>query len=126
MQTTSSFGSSAANGKSNDAHSNSSQSKSDFSSGIAQEFQKFVNDIEELLKATTNLTGEELQRAKAKLNQRISTAKELATEMSESVITRARKTAATTNAYVHEQPWAAIGASAAAGVLVGYLLSRRQ
>lgn len=124
MQTTSSFGSSAANGKGNDVHS-ASQPKSEFTSGIAQEFQKFVNDIEELLKATSNLTGEELQRARAKLNQRIATAKELASEMSETVIARAKKTAETTNTYVHEQPWTAIGASAAAGVLVGYLLSRR-
>ncbi len=38
---------------------------------------------------------------------------------------RARKTAETTNTYVHEQPWNAIGASAAVGLLLGYLLARR-
>ena len=46
-------------------------------------------------------------------------------EVGENLANRARKTAESTNAYVHEQPWTAIGAGAAAGVLVGYLLTRR-
>ncbi len=99
--------------------------KADATSGIAREFHNFVADIEDLLKATTTLTGDDLQKAKAKLNERIAAAKESATEIGESVINRARKTAEHTNAYVHEQPWSAIGASAAVGLLLGYLLARR-
>jgi ElaB/YqjD/DUF883 family membrane-anchored ribosome-binding protein len=78
-----------------------------------------------LIKATTNLTGEDLQKAKDKLNERISAAKKSVTEVSETVVERARKTAETTNTYVHEQPWNAVGASAAIGLLLGYLLARR-
>ena len=94
-------------------------------SSVAHEFKNFVADIEDLIKATTNLTGEDLQRAKDNVNQRIAAAKESATEIGESVINRARQTAEHTNAYVHEQPWSAIGASAAVGLLLGYLLARR-
>jgi ElaB/YqjD/DUF883 family membrane-anchored ribosome-binding protein len=123
MQNPSTSGSSFSNSK-GDAQA-SPASKSDSSSGIAREFHNFVADIEDLLKATTNLTGEDLQKAKAKLNERIAAAKESATEMGETVINRARKTAETTNTYVHEQPWNAVGASAAIGLLLGYLLARR-
>jgi ElaB/YqjD/DUF883 family membrane-anchored ribosome-binding protein len=95
------------------------------STGVAREFHNFVADIEDLLKATTHLSGEDLNRAKAKLNQRIASAKASMEEMGESIAVRARKTAETTNTYVHEQPWNAIGAGAAVGLVLGYLLSRR-
>lgn len=100
-------------------------SVAEVTSGVAREFHSFVADIEDLIKATTSLTGEELNRAKAKLNQRIASAKTTVEDMSETIVNRARKTAETTNTYVHEQPWNAIGASAAVGLLVGYLLARR-
>lgn len=109
--------SSASNANSKDA--------SEVTSGVAREFHSFVADIEDLIKATTSLTGDELNRAKAKLNQRIASAKTSVEDMSETIVNRARKTAESTNTYVHEQPWNAIGASAAVGLLVGYLLARR-
>ncbi|EIK44552.1 protein of unknown function DUF883 ElaB [Cellvibrio sp. BR] len=124
MQNPSGIGSSSGNSKAVDTHAAPAQ-KAEGSSGIAHEFQSFVADIEDLIKATTNLTGEDLQRAKDKVNQRITAAKDAATEMGETVMNRARKTAETTNTYVHEQPWNAIGASAAVGLLLGYLLARR-
>lgn len=95
------------------------------SSNIANEFNNFVSDVEDLIKATTHLTGEDLTKAKAKLNERIASAKESATEIGESLANRARKTAETTNTYVHEQPWNAVGVGAALGLVVGYLLARR-
>lgn len=95
------------------------------STSIANEFNNFVADVEDLIKATTHLTGEDLSKAKAKLNERIALAKESATEIGESLANRARKTAETTNTYVHEQPWNAVGIGAAVGLVVGYLLARR-
>jgi ElaB/YqjD/DUF883 family membrane-anchored ribosome-binding protein len=94
-------------------------------STLASEFRNFVTDVEDLIKATTSLTGEDLNRAKAKLGQRIAAAKVSVEEVGDQLATRARKTAESTNAYVHERPWTAIGAGAAAGVLLGYLLTRR-
>jgi ElaB/YqjD/DUF883 family membrane-anchored ribosome-binding protein len=37
----------------------------------------------------------------------------------------ARQAAQYTDAYVHENPWRAIGVGALAGLLIGYLVSRR-
>nr|WP_324257965.1 DUF883 family protein [Cellvibrio fontiphilus] len=124
MQNPSGFSPLSANSKEIDEKA-SSTLKAGGASRIAQEFQHFVADIEDLINATTGLTGEDLLRAKTKLNQRINAAKESVTELGDTVANRARKTAETTNSYVHEKPWSAIGVSAAVGVLLGYLLARR-
>jgi ElaB/YqjD/DUF883 family membrane-anchored ribosome-binding protein len=100
-------------------------SKHDASSGLVREFNNFVADVEDLIKSTTQLTGEDLAKAKAKLNERVSAAKESMAEMGETIANRTRKTAADANDYVHEKPWNAVGISVAVGFLLGYLISRR-
>jgi len=94
-------------------------------STISQEFHNFIADVEDLVKATTNLSGDELHKAKAKMQQRIVTAKESMGEMSSNIATRTRRAAQQTNNYVHEQPWNAIGADSVIGLLLGYVLARR-
>lgn len=94
-------------------------------SNMAREFRNFVSDVDDLMKATNNLTGEELNKAKVKLEQRISTARRSVEELGGTIAERARKTAASADNYVHEQPWTAIGAGAGIGLVVGYLLTRR-
>ncbi|MDF3014104.1 MAG: hypothetical protein K0Q78_2308 [Cellvibrio sp.] len=94
-------------------------------SNMAREFRNFVSDVDDLMKATNNLTGEELNKAKVKLEQRISTARRSVEELGGTIADRARKTAVSADNYVHEQPWTAIGAGAGIGLVVGYLLTRR-
>jgi len=94
-------------------------------SNMAREFRSFVSDVEDLIKATNSLTGDELNKAKAKLEQRISSARSSVEELGGTIADRARKTAKTADNYVHEQPWTAIGAGAGLGLVVGYLLTRR-
>jgi len=94
-------------------------------SGVSREFHSFLSDIEDLIKATTSLTGEDLAAAKAKLNDRIAAARESVAELTGTITQRVRKSATATNNYVHDNPWQAIGVGAAVGVLVGYLFGRR-
>ena len=94
-------------------------------SNVAQEFHNFLSDIEDLIKATTSLTGEELTRAKAKLNERVAMAKGSVEDMSDTIAVQVRKTAASTSDYVHAEPWKAIGAGAALAFLLGIVLARR-
>jgi ElaB/YqjD/DUF883 family membrane-anchored ribosome-binding protein len=94
-------------------------------SGISAEFQHFLADIEDLVAQATSLTGDDLNRAKNTLNNRISAAKHSLEDMSDNLVQKARDGAVITNNYVHEQPWIAIGAGAAVGLLVGFLASRR-
>jgi ElaB/YqjD/DUF883 family membrane-anchored ribosome-binding protein len=92
---------------------------------VASEFKSFVSDVESLLKETASLTGDDLARAKIKLNQRINAAKESVNSASGTMLEQARKTATITNEYVHEQPWAVIGTSVVVSFILGILLSQR-
>ncbi len=92
---------------------------------VSREFHDFLADIEDLIKATTSLTGEDLARAKARLSARVAAAKESVEKMGGTVADQARHSAKVTDRYVHEQPWQAIGIGAALALLVGLMLGRR-
>jgi ElaB/YqjD/DUF883 family membrane-anchored ribosome-binding protein len=94
-------------------------------SGITKEFQNFVADMEDLIKASTSLTGDDLARAKANLSARVAAARAFAEEMPGAISDRARNSVKVADDYVREQPWQAMGITAAAGLLVGFLLGRR-
>ena len=106
-----------ANGLSASAHNKPS--------AISSEFKNFLADIEQLITEATSMTGDDLAQAKIKLNDRIDLIKHSFDEIGESIGSKARRSAVITNNYVHEQPWVAIGAGAAVGLLVGFLASRR-
>lgn len=94
-------------------------------SGVSREFQNFLSDIEDLIKETTSLTGEELAHARARLNARVASAKASVEGMGDNIVQRAKQSATVTNEYVHEQPWKALGASTAIAFLLGIAIARR-
>lgn len=93
--------------------------------GITQEFQSFVADMEDLIKASTSLTGDDLARARANLAARVAAARTFVEEMPGAISDRARHTAKVADGYVREQPWQAIGITAVVGLFIGFLLGRR-
>lgn len=93
--------------------------------GTPGEFHNFIADIEDLITSMTSLTGDDLARAKARLSERVSVAKESIAEVGSEVAHRARKTARDTNHYVHAHPWQSVGVGAALGLLIGVLVARR-
>ena len=93
--------------------------------GVSDEFHNFIADVEDLVKDTTSMTGEDLARAKEKLSSRLESAKQSLGQFGTDVADKARKTADVTNTYVHEQPWKAIGIGATVGLLLGFALARR-
>ena len=111
---------------SNTLKSDAAKGKQDMhraSKDISSEFKNFLNDVEDLFKQTTSLSGEDLAKAKAKFNERLESAKESINETSETLAEQARKTASVANKYVQEKPWTAVGAGVAISFLVGYLLA---
>ncbi len=93
-------------------------------SALSGEFHDLIEDIEDFVKNTTALTGQDLARAKAKLNERVAAARVRVDELGGEIADRARATARTTDSYVHDHPWQAIGIGAAIGLLVGVVISR--
>lgn len=116
-------------------HSNASASRDDRDaspagsgdgvSAVSREVTNVIADAEDLIKATTSLTGEDLARIRSQLAKGIEAAKESIKEMGGAVTEGARKAGAATNAEVHQQPWRAIGISAAAAFVLGLLIARR-
>lgn len=92
---------------------------------VSSEFSKFLADIEDLVKETTSLSGDELEKAREDIRNRIEAAKQSVASLGITIGQRARKSAVYTNHYVHENPWPMIGLSTLSGVLLGYLITRR-
>lgn len=97
----------------------------DASADITKEFKNFIFDIEDLLKSSNSLTGDDLIKVREQLNQRVKKARTIIEDASENIFQHARRSAALTNEYVHQQPWTVIGASTAVSFLLGYLLASR-
>lgn len=94
-------------------------------SGVSREFHNLINDIEELIKETATLTGDELTQTKVALTARVNAAKETLAGLGNTVSGQVRKNGERTNEYVHNQPWRAIGGVAAVAFVFGLLLNRR-
>ena len=94
------------------------------SNNLAAELQDFLTDIEGLIAEATTMTAEELTEAKAKLNERIDSIKHSFDDIGNGISHKLRRNVAMTNRYVHQQPWKAVGASALAGFVVGYVFLR--
>jgi len=92
---------------------------------VAREYHAFLDDVETLVSSASSMTTDELARAKAKLVDYVSTARASARRVSGAVVERARHGAKVTDHYVREQPWQAVGITAVAGLLIGFLLGRR-
>lgn len=94
-------------------------------SAARHEFENLVADLEDLIKATSTLTGAEFEHVRKQLGERVSQARQTIQSMSDDAMTRVRQTARVTDEYVHEQPWKAMGVCASVGFLLGMLVSRR-
>lgn len=126
MSMKSNFPDSGANGQGDDARGTALASAPAAASPVTREVRGFLADIEDLVKSTTSLTGEDLARAKAKLAERIASAKASLTKAGGVIADRTRHTARVTDAYVHDRPWQAMGIAAAVGMLIGFVLTRRR
>jgi ElaB/YqjD/DUF883 family membrane-anchored ribosome-binding protein len=92
---------------------------------LMRDLKNVVSDAETWLRSGSSLTGEDLKAAKAKFERTLVSAKDGIVAMEEAVVEKTKATVKATDEYVQENPWKAIGISAAVGVLIGALISRR-
>lgn len=92
---------------------------------LVADFKVLMSDVEELVKATASQSGDKIaevrgriQNAAAELRPRLAQAEALLRE-------KAKIAAATTDDYVHDHPWTAMGVSAGVGLIIGLLIGRR-
>jgi len=88
------------------------------------DLRQVIRDAEELLRATANVAGEKVAQVRARAEESLRNARARLAEMGDDLSVQARDAADCTDRYVRTNPWAAMGIAAAAGLLLGVLLSR--
>ena len=92
---------------------------------VISDFKDVVADAEALLKATADQGGEKLAEIRAKAEGSLRIAKARMAEAQAELMVRTKAAAKATDAYVHENPWKAIGTAAGVGLVIGLLIGRR-
>ena len=92
---------------------------------LLDDFSTMLTEAEDLLRRAGNETGERAKDLRAQVEAKLLAAKLRLQEMEGEAIDRAKAAARVTDDYVHDNPWRAIGAAAAAGSLIGLLVNRR-
>jgi ElaB/YqjD/DUF883 family membrane-anchored ribosome-binding protein len=92
---------------------------------LMQDVKVVISDAEELLRATASQAGEKVSAAREKVQDSLHRAKVKLAEAEDVLIDKGKQAARVTDEYVHDNPWKSMGYVAAAGLIVGLLLSRR-
>ena len=92
---------------------------------LVQDLRLVIADAEDLLKATAANAGEKVAAARERIQDRIHSAKIKLAEAEEALLLRTREAARATDAFVHDNPWYAVGIGAGVGLIIGMLIGRR-
>ena len=92
---------------------------------LMEDLRAVVADAEELLKATADQTGERIVAARGKAEESLKAAKARLDEQEAALMVKTRAAAKSTEDYVRDNPWKAIGIAAAAGFVLCILAARR-
>jgi ElaB/YqjD/DUF883 family membrane-anchored ribosome-binding protein len=92
---------------------------------LMSDLHAVVAEAESLLRATAGQTGEGSSELRAKVQASLDRAKRNLADLQDAAIEKAKAAGRATDAYVHENPWQAMGVAAGVGLLIGLLISRR-
>jgi ElaB/YqjD/DUF883 family membrane-anchored ribosome-binding protein len=89
------------------------------------EWHRLVADVEDLVKKVAHVNDEEIAHIRAKVVDTLERAKSSAGASVAAVREHADEATEATDAYVHDNPWAAVGIAAAVGIIIGFVAGRR-
>lgn len=92
---------------------------------LLDEVRSVLNNTEELLASAGDNGSEKARELNLKLQNNLKLAKSRLLDAEKVARGRAKEAAKATDHYVHENPWKAIGITAAVAFLLGLLVSRR-
>jgi ElaB/YqjD/DUF883 family membrane-anchored ribosome-binding protein len=92
---------------------------------LVTDMKAVIADAEALLQATAEAAGERVGTLRARARKTLDDAKAKLARLDDTMIDQAKDAARTADQYVRDNPWGAVGIAAAAGLLVGLLISRR-
>lgn len=77
------------------------------------------------MQSSGDKTETEIAKLKEKAENVIKTSRETLAQTSDKIVEHTKEMAGKADTYVHDKPWNGIGMAAAAGLVLGVLLSRR-
>jgi ElaB/YqjD/DUF883 family membrane-anchored ribosome-binding protein len=83
-----------------------------------------ISDAEQWLRGAAGANGADLGEVKARLQEKLRTAREDLRSVEETVVTRSKAAAQSADTYVHDNPWRAVVIGAVVGLLAGVIISR--
>lgn len=92
---------------------------------VRNDMKTLVKDAQELFREATHASGEKADEMRARGLVLLDTALEKAHEVQAVAVEKGKVAVQTTDEFVHEHPWKAIGFAAGLGLVVGLLISRR-
>jgi ElaB/YqjD/DUF883 family membrane-anchored ribosome-binding protein len=92
---------------------------------LVADLKVVVADAEDLLRATASQAGEKVSAARERIQASLATAKVKLSDAERVLVDKTKETAKAADEYVRENPWQAVGIAAAAGLVLGVLISRR-
>jgi ElaB/YqjD/DUF883 family membrane-anchored ribosome-binding protein len=92
---------------------------------LVEDLRTVFADVEDLLKATANQSGERITVARAKAEESLKVARARLVEVQAAVAAQTKAAAKLTDDSVRANPWQAVGISAAVGLILGMLITRR-
>ncbi|MDE2367330.1 MAG: DUF883 domain-containing protein [Burkholderiales bacterium] len=92
---------------------------------LSADFRLVMDDIDALMSATTNKAEGEVTALRARIHDRLDSAKQRVADAQHDAFKQAKLAADATNDYVRTHPWQAAGAGAAIGLAIGVLIGRR-
>ena len=92
---------------------------------LVADLKVVVADAEELLRATASQAGEKVSAARERIQASLATAKVKLADVERAMLEKTKLAARATDEYVRDNPWQAVGIAAAAGLVLGVLISRR-
>lgn len=91
---------------------------------LVRDLKSVVADADTLLKDVTNSGSEELAAALSKVEGSLGAVRSRLVDRGRRLTEKAKDAAGSTDQYVKENPWKAMGVAAAAGLVCSYLLRR--
>lgn len=104
---------------------NSATPQSSRQNAAGATFQQLFDDVEDLIKRVADIESPEIQRIRAKVRVALMLAKSAVQDGAVQMRRQARQAAHTTDAYLRDYPWQALGLGTLLGFGVGVLVARR-
>lgn len=103
----------------NEADLSNAQQETEARERFAADLQALSDHAQELLQATSTVSGESIAAAREQLQESLNLAGEHLTRLQNEAAERGRRVAEQADSYVHENPWQSIAIGMVAGLALG-------